>query len=178
MRTRLVRVRRRRHRAVGAAGSPEVVAVKVPTDRQYVRNLQREGVTAHGLRHPNIVRVRDLVVEGQLPRDLNGTYYRNGPNPAYEPPGRYHWFDGDGMIHSLRFEDGRASYHNRWVASAGLRSARVDLTESKLYTLSTGSRAIASKLTEPITLTLYYSDRLAAQLTWRPACWQTASKRS
>lgn len=38
----------------------ETVAVKVPTDPQYVRNLQREGVTVHGLRHPNIVRVIDL----------------------------------------------------------------------------------------------------------------------
>lgn len=39
---------------------PEVVAIKVPTDPQYVRNLQREGVTIHGLRHPNIVRAIDL----------------------------------------------------------------------------------------------------------------------
>ena len=27
----------------------------------------------------------DLEVVGEIPRDLNGTYYRNGPNPAYEP---------------------------------------------------------------------------------------------
>jgi serine/threonine protein kinase len=32
------------------------VAIKIPTDAQYVRNLQREGVTIHGLVHPNIVR--------------------------------------------------------------------------------------------------------------------------
>ena len=38
----------------------EVVAIKVPTDPQYVRNLQREGVAVHGLRHPNIVRALDL----------------------------------------------------------------------------------------------------------------------
>ncbi len=38
----------------------EVVAVKVPTDLQYVRNLQREGVAVHGLHHPNIVRAMDL----------------------------------------------------------------------------------------------------------------------
>ena len=36
------------------------VAIKVPTDADYVRNLQREGVTVHGLRHPNIVKVLDL----------------------------------------------------------------------------------------------------------------------
>jgi len=34
----------------------QLVAVKIPTDPQYVRNLQREGVAIHGLVHPNIVR--------------------------------------------------------------------------------------------------------------------------
>ncbi|UCE59018.1 MAG: protein kinase [Phycisphaerales bacterium] len=38
----------------------EVVAIKIPTDSQYVRNLQREGVAVHGLRQPNVVRVIDL----------------------------------------------------------------------------------------------------------------------
>lgn len=36
--------------------SDQVVAVKFPTDPQYVRNLQREGRAIHGLVHPNIVR--------------------------------------------------------------------------------------------------------------------------
>src|SRR5688572_14751937 len=34
----------------------QFVAIKIPTDSQYVRNLQREGVAIHGLVHPNIVR--------------------------------------------------------------------------------------------------------------------------
>ena len=34
----------------------QVVAIKIPTDPQYLRNLQREGVAIHGLVHPNIVR--------------------------------------------------------------------------------------------------------------------------
>jgi carotenoid cleavage dioxygenase-like enzyme len=66
----------------------------------------------------------DLEIEGELPRDLNGTFYRNGPNAAYEPNGRYHWFDGDGMIHAISLRDGRASYRNRWVRSAGLAEER------------------------------------------------------
>src|SRR4051812_1396620 len=33
-----------------------LVAGKVPTDPQYLRNLPREGVAIHGLTHPNIVR--------------------------------------------------------------------------------------------------------------------------
>lgn len=66
----------------------------------------------------------DLEVIGAIPRSLNGTFYRNGPNPAYEPRGRYHWFDGDGMIHAITLRDGRASYRNRWVASDGLKEER------------------------------------------------------
>src|SRR3954447_15043326 len=34
----------------------QFVAIKIPTDAQYLRNLQREGVAIHGLVHPNIVR--------------------------------------------------------------------------------------------------------------------------
>ncbi|MFH1746762.1 MAG: serine/threonine-protein kinase [Planctomycetota bacterium] len=33
------------------------VAVKLPTEPEYVRYLQREGVVVHGIRHPNIIRV-------------------------------------------------------------------------------------------------------------------------
>ena len=66
----------------------------------------------------------DLDVVGEIPRDLQGTYYRNGPNAAYEPAGRYHWFDGDGMIHALHFENGRVSYRNRYVKSDGLVEER------------------------------------------------------
>ncbi len=36
------------------------VAIKIPTDRKFVRQLQHEGVAIHGLRHPNIVRPIDL----------------------------------------------------------------------------------------------------------------------
>ena len=66
----------------------------------------------------------DLEVTGRIPHELAGTYYRNGPNPAFEPPGRYHWFDGDGMIHAITLADGRAHYRNRYVLSAGLKEER------------------------------------------------------
>src|SRR5476651_2415115 len=36
--------------------SDQLVAIKIPTDPQYLRNLQREGCAIHGLVHPNIVR--------------------------------------------------------------------------------------------------------------------------
>ncbi|TMD01049.1 MAG: carotenoid oxygenase family protein [Chloroflexi bacterium] len=43
--------------------------------------------------------VDTLEVVGTLPEELDGVYVRNGPNPRFAPPGRYHWFDGDGMLH-------------------------------------------------------------------------------
>jgi carotenoid cleavage dioxygenase len=59
-------------------------------------------------------------ITGQLPSGLRGSFVRNGPNPAFEPLGRYHMFDGDGMLHGVTFDDGRASYRNRWIRSRGL----------------------------------------------------------
>ncbi|MCK6446599.1 MAG: Gldg family protein [Planctomycetes bacterium] len=44
-----------------------------------------------------------------------------------------------------------------------LRSAQVDLTEDKLYTLSDGTKAVLSKLEEPVTLRLYFSEKLAGE---------------
>ena len=57
----------------------------------------------------------DLVVHGEIPAELRGTYYRNGPDPQFAPRGQHHWFAGDGMIHGFHIEDGRCAYVNRWV---------------------------------------------------------------
>lgn len=56
----------------------------------------------------------NLVIDGEFPLDLNGTLYRNGPNPQFAPRGSYHWFGGDGMVHAFHIENGRVSYKNRW----------------------------------------------------------------
>lgn len=62
------------------------------------------------------VDVDELTVVGELPADLNGTYFRNGPNPRFDPIGRYVYpLDGDGMVHRLRIDNGRAGYSNRFV---------------------------------------------------------------
>jgi carotenoid cleavage dioxygenase len=56
----------------------------------------------------------DLVVEGSLPRDLSGLYVRNGSNPL--PRWSSHWFLGDGMVHGVAIENGKAKwYRNRYV---------------------------------------------------------------
>ena len=58
----------------------------------------------------------ELPVVGEIPRELHGALFRNGPNPHYPPPAeKYHWFTGDGMLHGFHLVDGKVSYRNRWV---------------------------------------------------------------
>ncbi len=64
----------------------------------------------------------ECAVIGELPEDLAGVFVRNGSNPKYAPRGRYHWFDGDGMLHALHLENGRATYRNRWVRTQALEA--------------------------------------------------------
>jgi carotenoid cleavage dioxygenase len=76
-----------------------------------------------GAWQPNLVEydADDLdVIEGALPADLDGTYLRNTENPLLPAIGRYHPFDGDGMLHAIRFGGGKASYRNRMVPTVGL----------------------------------------------------------
>ena len=62
----------------------------------------------------------DLEVEGDLPADLDGVYLRNTENPLHPAIGRYHPFEGDGMIHLVGFKDGKAFYRNRFVRTDAL----------------------------------------------------------
>ena len=55
------------------------------------------------------------VIEGRIPADIDGVYLRNTENQIHEPLGRFHPFDGDGMIHQIDFRNGSASYRNRFV---------------------------------------------------------------
>ena len=62
-----------------------------------------------------------LEIIGEIPADLNGVYLRNGPNARHAPQGRYHWFDGDGMLHGAHFDRGRLTYRNKWVRTDAFR---------------------------------------------------------
>ena len=60
--------------------------------------------------------IRDI--EGDVPEFVRGDYYSNGPSRHAIGPLRYrHLLDGDGMVRSLRFEDGRILFKNRFVRS-------------------------------------------------------------
>jgi carotenoid cleavage dioxygenase-like enzyme len=69
--------------------------------------------------------LENLPVEGRIPVELDGRYLRIGPNPVTPPhPGAYHWFVGDGMVHGVRLQGGRALwYRNRWVRSQAVSAA-------------------------------------------------------
>jgi carotenoid cleavage dioxygenase-like enzyme len=59
----------------------------------------------------------DLYVEGEIPKDLCGSFYRCGPNVQFAPRDQdaHHLFGGDGMVHGFHIKDGRVRYNNRWV---------------------------------------------------------------
>ncbi len=87
---------------------PPVLSSLQPSNHPYLNGAWtplHEEVTATGL----------TVIEGTIPTDIDGVYLRNTENQLHQPLGRYHPFDGDGMIHAIDFRSGTASYRNRWV---------------------------------------------------------------
>src|SRR5947209_18986855 len=75
---------------------------------------------------PDEITAHDLPVAGTLPAQLTGVYLRNGPTPR--PGSPYPFIAGDGMVHGVRLEAGRARwYRNRYVKTcrdAGIRGGR------------------------------------------------------
>jgi all-trans-8'-apo-beta-carotenal 15,15'-oxygenase len=59
-------------------------------------------------------------IEGQIPLELEGTLFRNGPG-LLDINGQHlhHPFDGDGMICAIAFSQGRAHFRNRFVRTEG-----------------------------------------------------------
>lgn len=60
-------------------------------------------------------------VEGVVPRQMEGTIFRNGPNGFANVD---HPYDADGFIASLSFEDGRAFFRSRFVQTAERQADR------------------------------------------------------
>ncbi|WP_329090834.1 carotenoid oxygenase family protein [Streptosporangium sp. NBC_01469] len=79
---------------------------------------------------PDETDAHDLSVDGVLPTELTGRYFRNGPNPLPgQNPG--HWFAGHGMLHGVRLRDGRAEwYRNRWTRTTSFTDDAPFLTDS------------------------------------------------
>lgn len=59
--------------------------------------------------------VKDVEIEGKIPADLNGAFYRTGPDAQYPlAPGNIP-FDGEGHVSMWRIKDGRVDYKSRFV---------------------------------------------------------------
>lgn len=60
--------------------------------------------------------VEECLVDGELPRDLAGGFYRCGP--TWKRPSKQNIdtvFTMDGMVQALILRDGRADFRNRWI---------------------------------------------------------------
>jgi all-trans-8'-apo-beta-carotenal 15,15'-oxygenase len=64
-------------------------------------------------------------VEGEIPPDLEGTLFRNGPG-LLDVGGQplHHPFDGDGMICAIAFSNGKAHFRNRFIRTEGFLAER------------------------------------------------------
>ncbi len=59
-------------------------------------------------------------IEGDIPKELKGTLFRNGPGllDIHGTPIR-HPFDGDGMVCAISFKEGKVHFRNRFVRTKG-----------------------------------------------------------
>ena len=66
--------------------------------------------------------IYDLEYEGEIPLDINGTFYRCGPDPRYPPLlGDDININGDGMVAMFRFEQGNVDFRSRYVRTEKFR---------------------------------------------------------
>ncbi|MEN7535667.1 carotenoid oxygenase family protein [Aurantiacibacter flavus] len=65
--------------------------------------------------------LRDCEVEGDWPTDLDGVFYRVGPDPQYPKPEEHKFdipFDGEGHVSMFRIKGGHVDYRTRYAKNA------------------------------------------------------------
>jgi len=88
----------------GAGGPPRSTDSTLSTLQQAQPRLYRLEADVH-----------DCEVTGKIPADLNGAFYRVGPDAQYPMrPGNIP-FDGEGHVSMFRIKDGRVNYRSRFV---------------------------------------------------------------
>jgi carotenoid cleavage dioxygenase-like enzyme len=86
-----------------------------------------EGFDYAGMNAPMRVEcdIYDLVVEGNIPKEINGSWYRSIPDPQYPPMlGQDTYLSGDGMVSAFKFENGHVDFKMRYVMTDRLKADR------------------------------------------------------
>ncbi|MGZ8281679.1 MAG: carotenoid oxygenase family protein, partial [Allosphingosinicella sp.] len=62
---------------------------------------------------------RDLEVEGEIPADVEGAFFRAVPDPAHPPMFEDdNYLSGDGMVSRFLFKDGKVDHAIKYVRTA------------------------------------------------------------
>jgi len=91
-------------------------AIKDFESKNYEEFNQNDWSSAYCNVDKEFSKINLKLVAGKVPNSLNGTFYRNGPE-RLERNGDWvhHPFDGDGMITSMHFRNGKVNLTNRFV---------------------------------------------------------------
>jgi carotenoid cleavage dioxygenase len=106
--------------ALGAAAGAGVSALMAGKTAQAQPGVPPQEELRPSMRTPTTLYrleadVHDLEVDGKVPDDLDGAFYRVGPDPQYPlRPGNIP-FDGEGHVSMFRIRDGRVDYKSRFV---------------------------------------------------------------
>ena len=83
-----------------------------------------------------IITEDNLEVIGSIPKELSGLYLRNGPNPIGSPNvKKYHWFTGEGMLHGVRIDEGKAIWYRNNLVGSG-NNTHVISHAGKIYAIA------------------------------------------
>jgi carotenoid cleavage dioxygenase len=97
-----------------AAAAPPSRPVDFPDDPRSFGN----GGSAAGAVNRAEIDLYDCEVEGALPADLDGTFFRVGPDPQYPKDPKYSGdigFDGEGHVSMFRIKNGHVDYRTRYA---------------------------------------------------------------
>ncbi|HTV51777.1 MAG TPA: carotenoid oxygenase family protein, partial [Steroidobacteraceae bacterium] len=104
--------------ALGSLGAPPAARAEVLFPRERANFAFGGGGSALGGVYRSENDLYDCEVEGHLPADLDGIFYRVGPDPQYPKPPQYEHdipFDGEGHLSMFRIKDRHVDFRNRYV---------------------------------------------------------------
>jgi carotenoid cleavage dioxygenase-like enzyme len=69
--------------------------------------------------------IYDLEIDGEVPDEIDGTFFQVAPDPQYPPMlGEDMFFNGDGAITAFRFTNGHVDFKRRYVMTERLKAQR------------------------------------------------------